>query len=160
MHLREACADATLIGLDTGFFAHCLTGTTRPAEAARSTASTSATCATARRSCSTASTPSSISRRSRTIRSATVYEDVTLDINHARGRARRAAKAAGAGRFVFASSCSVYGVADDGPRTEESDDQPADRLRALEVLAEHGLAELADDELHRHLAFALRPRAG
>ena len=43
------------------------------------------------------------------------YEAVTFDVNHqASVKVARMAKEAGARAFVFASSCSMYGAADDG----------------------------------------------
>src|SRR5579883_1878636 len=49
--------------------------------------------------------------------------NITYDINH-RGSVvlAKACKAAGVGRFIYASSCSVYGAAADGtPRDETSE---------------------------------------
>ena len=103
--------------------------------------------AAARRSCSTASTRSSISPRFRTTRWATRYEEVTLDVNHRAGvELARQAKAAGVRAFVFASSCSVYGSADDGPRTEQSEVDPLTAYARSKVLTEQALAELADQD--------------
>ena len=55
---------------------------------------------------------------------------VTYDINHLGSVAlARTCKEAGVPRFVYTSSCSVYGAADDGgERTEQSPPEPADRL--------------------------------
>ena len=49
--LRATFPDATLVGLDMGFFAHCLTNALALPEVAASTCSTSATSATCRRRC-------------------------------------------------------------------------------------------------------------
>ena len=57
----------------------------------------------------------------------------------------RAAKEAGASSFVFASSCSVYGLAEDGLRTEESETGPLTAYATSKLLAERDLAELADE---------------
>lgn len=73
------------------------------------------------------------------------YEQVTLEINHrATVELARRARAAGARSFVFASSCSVYGAAD-GPRTEDSEVAPLTAYARSKILAERDLAELADD---------------
>jgi len=49
------------------------------------------------------------------------FEDVTLNINYrASIELAKKAKAAGVKAFVFASSCSMYGAADDSARTEQS----------------------------------------
>jgi len=73
------------------------------------------------------------------------FEDVTLDINHrASVDLARKAKAAGVGSFVFASSCSMYGLADDRARQESSPLNPQTAYARSKVLTETGLAPLAD----------------
>jgi len=74
------------------------------------------------------------------------HEDVTLDINYRAsldlaGKAKRA----GVKSFVFASSCSVYGFAEDGARTESSSVNPLTAYARSKVSTEKGLAELADN---------------
>ena len=72
------------------------------------------------------------------------YEDVTLDVNYRSGiELARQAKAAGIGSFVFASSCSVYGAADDRARTERSEVAPLTAYARSKVLTELALHELA-----------------
>lgn len=74
------------------------------------------------------------------------FERVTLDINHrATVALAAAAKSAGASRFVFASSCSVYGFAGEEARTEESAVAPLTAYAKSKVLVERDLAPLADD---------------
>jgi nucleoside-diphosphate-sugar epimerase len=58
----------------------------------------------------------------------------------------RRAKAAGARAFVFASSCSIYGFAEDGPRTESSPVNPLTAYSRSKVQSEQGLEPLADDD--------------
>jgi nucleoside-diphosphate-sugar epimerase len=72
------------------------------------------------------------------------FERITLNINHGAtvGLASKA-RAAGASRFVFASSCSVYGIGGDEPRTEESPVEPLTAYSRSKVLAERDLADLA-----------------
>lgn len=73
------------------------------------------------------------------------FEAVTDHVNHrASVEVAVQAKAAGASAFVFASSCSVYGCADDGPRTEESPVAPLTAYARSKVAAEQALARLAD----------------
>ena len=72
------------------------------------------------------------------------YERVTKDINlDATLEVARAAKQAGVGHFVFASSCSVYGFAADGARNEQSDVNPLTAYARSKVESEKGLASLA-----------------
>lgn len=74
-----------------------------------------------------------------------VFEEATLDINYrAAVRLAASAKRAGVRSFVFASSCSVYGYAEDGARTEESPVNPLTAYAKSKVWAERDLAPLAD----------------
>lgn len=71
------------------------------------------------------------------------FERVTLDVNHrATVALAEKAKAAGVSRFVFASSCSVYGAAGDEARTEDAPVTPLTAYAKSKVLAEDGLAKL------------------
>jgi nucleoside-diphosphate-sugar epimerase len=57
----------------------------------------------------------------------------------------RIAKAAGVQRYLFSSSCSLYGAAGDEPVTEDAQFNPVTPYGQSKVMAEAGLAELADD---------------
>ena len=75
-----------------------------------------------------------------------LYEAVTEEINYrASLHLAKLAKQAGVGRFVFASSCSIYGSADSEPRTETSDLNPLTMYAKSKVNTEVGLQGLADD---------------
>jgi nucleoside-diphosphate-sugar epimerase len=56
-----------------------------------------------------------------------------------------AAKEAGVGRFLFSSSCSLYGAAGDAPVTEDGEFHPVTPYGQSKVLAELGIAQLADE---------------
>ncbi len=73
------------------------------------------------------------------------FEDATLDINYrASVELARKAKSAGVRTFVFASSCSVYGLADEKPRTELSAVNPLTTYAKSKVFTERDLESLAD----------------
>jgi len=60
-------------------------------------------------------------------------------------RLARAAKEAGAERFLFASSCSLYGAAGAHAVTEDADLRPVTPYGESKIAAERGLSRLADD---------------
>lgn len=69
----------------------------------------------------------------------------TYSINHAASvRLARAAKAAGVPRYLFASSCSLYGVAGDELLTEEAAFNPVTPYAESKVMVERDVAPLAD----------------
>ncbi|HEY9878169.1 MAG TPA: SDR family oxidoreductase [Leptolyngbyaceae cyanobacterium] len=71
---------------------------------------------------------------------------ITYDINH-KGSVRLAelAKAAGVRRFVYMSSCSVYGVATEDTVTEESEVNPQTAYAKCKALVERDVKPMADD---------------
>ena len=143
--LRAAYPGATLIGLDSGFFAHCLTAAAVMPEIRLDRQ----LFMDVRRL-----TPAALQGVDAVVHLAAVsndpmgnaFEDVTLAINHgATAALARMAKAAGVRAFVFASSCSVYGFAEDGARTEHSQVNPLTAYAKSKVMSEQDLAALADD---------------
>src|SRR5665213_3333957 len=73
------------------------------------------------------------------------FEDVTMQVNHAASvTVAEMAKKAGAKAYVFASSCSVYGFAEDGARTEDSSLNPLTAYARSKVATENDLKNLAD----------------
>ncbi|MEY4875855.1 MAG: hypothetical protein RL708_1004 [Bacteroidota bacterium] len=74
------------------------------------------------------------------------FETPTLDTNFGSTKIiAEMAKAAGVSRFIFASSCSVYGFADDKPRTETSELNPLTAYAKSKVMSEEALKPLAND---------------
>jgi nucleoside-diphosphate-sugar epimerase len=72
--------------------------------------------------------------------------EITRSIN-ARGSIHLAtiAKAAGVPRFLFSSSCSIYGKADERPLGEEDVLNPVSVYAESKIAAEEGVAALADE---------------
>lgn len=90
---------------------------------------------------------------------------ITYEINH-KGSVRLAemAKVAGVRRFVYMSSCSVYGVAPaDGYTTEATPVNPQTAYAECKVLVERDVTQLADDDfsptfMRNATAFGASPR--
>lgn len=75
------------------------------------------------------------------------FEEVTLDINYrASVDLAKKAKKTGVKSFVFASSCSMYGSAEDSARTEQSPLNPLTAYAKSKVLTEQGLNPLAGSD--------------
>lgn len=143
--LRQAFPAAELIGYDLGFFAHCLTGVERLPESrldrqvfgdvrqvpAELLAGVDAVVHLA----AISNDPMG-----------KAYEDVTMEVNHQAGiELARQAKAAGVRAFVFASSCSIYGMGGEDAKTETSGVNPLTAYARSKVASEQDLAPLADD---------------
>lgn len=90
--------------------------------------------------------------------------ELTFEINHrASLRLARLAKTAGVSRFVFASSCSLYGVAGDSTLQEDAPFNPITPYGESKVLLERDLGRLADDEfsptyMRNATAYGFSPR--
>ena len=73
--------------------------------------------------------------------------ETTFDINHrAASRLAQKAKEAGVSRFIFSSSCSLYGAAGDDFLDEGAAFNPVTPYGESKVLAEQDMRELADDD--------------
>lgn len=143
-HFRERFPSATLIGYDAGYFGHCLTtrgplpetlldeqhfGDIRDLPAAL------------------------IEGTDAVVHLAAIsndpmgnqFEAATGDINRAASmRVAQIARDAGVRSFVFASSCSIYGFAEGGPRTEEDPLNPLTAYARSKIETEEGLRGLGE----------------
>ncbi|PYS03595.1 MAG: NAD-dependent dehydratase [Acidobacteria bacterium] len=90
--------------------------------------------------------------------------DLTDQINHrASVRLAKLAKGAGVRRFLFSSSCSLYGVAGDAILTEEASFNPVTAYGWSKVHVEKEIAQLGDDTftptfLRNATAYGVSPR--
>jgi nucleoside-diphosphate-sugar epimerase len=90
--------------------------------------------------------------------------EITMEINH-RGSVEfaRKCKEAGVGRFVYASSCSIYGAAGAEIKSETSSCDPQTAYARCKVLVERDLREMIDSRfspvfLRNSTAFGASPR--
>jgi nucleoside-diphosphate-sugar epimerase len=144
-HLRRVFPGARLIGYDNGYFAHCLTNAHEfPERLAdvqlwgdiRDINLDALTGVDAVVQLSAVSNDPMGNR----------FEGVTEAINYeATKNLALLAKQAGVKRFVFASSCSMYGFAEGGPRKETDALNPLTAYARSKVASEKALVPLAGD---------------
>lgn len=90
--------------------------------------------------------------------------EITRGINHvASVNLARMAKCGGAKRFIYASSCSVYGAGNEEVKTETSPTNPQTTYAECKVMVERDVSALADDGfsptfLRNATAFGPSPR--
>jgi nucleoside-diphosphate-sugar epimerase len=153
-YLRKARPDAILHGFDNAYFAHCLTGA--PVFPERDL--------NEQLYGDVRAIPSEmISGYDAVVQLAAVsndpmgnqFEDVTFDINQdATISIAKAAAKAGVRKFVFASSCSVYGIAQ-GPARKETDPlNPITAYAKSKIGAERELVKIDTDMVVTSLRFA------
>ena len=93
-----------------------------------------------------------------------LHADTTYEINHrASVRLAELARDAGVPRFLFASSCSLYGVAGDAVLDEGADFNPITPYGESKVLVERDVSALATDDfspvfLRNATAYGVSPR--
>ncbi|MDI7862352.1 NAD(P)-dependent oxidoreductase [Rhizobiaceae bacterium n13] len=147
-HLRSVFPDAHLVGVDSGWFAHCLSTSRRLPEVdldeqwftdVRDLTSADLEGIDAIVHLAAVSNDPMGNR----------FEGVTDAINFgASVRLAELAAEAGVKRFVFASSCSIYGVADDPrARCERDPVNPLTAYARSKIATEQALAQMADSRL-------------
>jgi len=159
---RLTAAGHEVTGLDTGYFAECLLG---PAPDEVPALRVDLRDVTAEHVASV--------RPEAVIHLAALCNDplgnldpqLTYDINHrATVRLAHAAKAAGVTRFLFSSSCSLYGAGvDDAPLDEGAAFAPVTPYGESKILSEQDLLPMADDDfspvfLRNATAYGYSPR--
>lgn len=144
-HLRRVFPTARMVGVDAGFFANCTTG----CEVLPESRLNQQVFADIRHL-----SPDLLQGVDCVVHLAAIsndpmgnkHEAVTYAINHRASIALAGqAKAAGVKRFIFASSCSMYGAGQDHPRRESDTLNPLTAYARSKVLTEQDLAPLADD---------------
>ena len=142
--LRASFPDATLVGFDTGYFAHCLVGSDFLPECLLDRQHFGDLRLLESRLLEGFDAVVNLAAISNDPMSNS-FEAATYAINHqAAVTLAKYAKAAGVRSYVFASSCSVYGSADDGARQESSDLNPLTAYAKSKVATERDLTPLAD----------------
>jgi nucleoside-diphosphate-sugar epimerase len=144
-HLRCTRPHADLTGYDAGFFAHCLIGNAPLPE-----------CSLDRQVFGDvrAIPPGLLDGVDAVVNLAAIsndpmgnrFEEATLNINY-RAAVEMACKAKSAGvrSYIYASSCSVYGCAEEGAKTESSTLDPLTAYARSKVMAEKQLIPMADE---------------
>jgi len=152
-YLRMRYPTATIDGVDTGFFAHCLTGSGLPERYLNRQIFADVRDLT----------PDMLAGYDAVILLAAIsndpmgerFKEATFAINQkAAVHTAQAASAAGVRNIVFASSCSVYGIADGGPRREHDALNPMTAYAASKVGTEQELEEMGGNSTITCLRFA------
>ena len=142
--LRHSYSKATIIGLDMGYFATCLTASRYLPECrvdAQFFGDVRHIDPTVLKDVDAVVYLAAISNDPM----GATFENVTLDVNYrAAIDLAEQARGQGTGSFVFASSCSVYGSGGEDAKTEGSSLNPLTAYAKSKIAAEQELARLAD----------------
>jgi len=142
--LRTSYPNATLVGLDTGYFANCLAIAEILPECRLDQQYFGDVRKIPERLLDDVEAIVHLAGISNDSMGNT-FEEITLDINYkASIDLARKAKEKGVRSFVFASSCSIYGSADDSPRNERSQLNPLTAYAKSKVYAERDLESMAN----------------
>jgi nucleoside-diphosphate-sugar epimerase len=144
--LRNTFPDAELIGFDIGYFAHCLTNVSFLPEVKLNRQ----VFGDIRKF-----PPDLLDGVDAVVDLAAIsndpmgnkYEEITLDVNYRSAvNLAKMARDAGVRSFVYASSCSMYGAADQYPKTENDGLNPLTAYAKSKVYTEEELEPLAGDD--------------
>jgi nucleoside-diphosphate-sugar epimerase len=144
-HLRGSHPEAELIGLDMGYFANCLTNEKMLPECKvdiQFFADVRRHAAELLKNVDAVIHLAAISNDPM----GNKFENVTFDINHrASVNLAKKSKESGVANFVFASSCSMYGAAEEKARDESACLNPLTAYAKSKVYTERDLEPLAGD---------------
>ncbi|HYW94564.1 MAG TPA: NAD(P)-dependent oxidoreductase [Bacteroidales bacterium] len=143
--LRKSFPDAELIGFDIGYFAHCLANAPHVPEVFLNSQVYGDIRKFPEKLLDGVDAIVDLAAISNDPMG-NKYEQVTMDVNYkAAVDLARLAKKHGVKKFVYASSCSMYGAASDYPKKEDDTLNPLTAYARSKVAAEKDLQPLADD---------------
>lgn len=143
-HFRKCFPDAELVGFDIGYFTHCLSNASYIPEVkldAQYYGDIRKFPVELLKGVDVIVDLAAISNDPMSFK----FEEITLDINYrAAVNLAKLAKDSGVKSFVYASSCSMYGLADDSERKEGDKLNPLTAYARSKVMAEAELEPMAD----------------